>query len=209
MKEYINILKRISDDYIIMAVEKNEFIYRDYEADNVIHLQEELCVAIDVIVDGMVRVERLDEDGETLTISDFYRGDVLGGNLIFSGNPRYPMIITAKRKTRILSIKREILFEMLQKYPEFLGEYLRYMSDHSAILANTIRYTLGSNLRQRILNYLNYMKDRKDNNTIELEFSKKELALRLGVQRTSLSRELSKMKDEGIIEYDRKSITLL
>ncbi len=39
--------------------------------------------------------------------------------------------------------------------------------------------------------------------------SKKELADRFGVQRPSLFRELKKMKKEGLIDYDHKSIVIL
>ena len=39
--------------------------------------------------------------------------------------------------------------------------------------------------------------------------SKKEWADKLGVQRPSLSRELIKMKEEGIIDYDKDTISIL
>jgi len=39
--------------------------------------------------------------------------------------------------------------------------------------------------------------------------SKKSLAERIGAERTSLSRELRKMKDEDLITYNNKYITVL
>ncbi|HPE16011.1 MAG TPA: helix-turn-helix domain-containing protein, partial [Oscillospiraceae bacterium] len=39
--------------------------------------------------------------------------------------------------------------------------------------------------------------------------TKKALAERIGVQRTSLSRELAKMRDDGLIKFDIDSIELL
>ncbi|HSH36268.1 helix-turn-helix domain-containing protein [Schnuerera sp.] len=39
--------------------------------------------------------------------------------------------------------------------------------------------------------------------------SKKELAERLGIQRPSLFRELRKMKEEKLIDYNHKSIVIL
>ncbi|MEA4939555.1 MAG: helix-turn-helix domain-containing protein, partial [Christensenella sp.] len=44
---------------------------------------------------------------------------------------------------------------------------------------------------------------------IKLEITKKALAERIGVQRTSLSRELTKMRDEGLIDFDSESIKVL
>ena len=46
-------------------------------------------------------------------------------------------------------------------------------------------------------------------NRIKLNTTKKSLAEKIGVQRTSLSRELAKMRDDGLILFDTDSITLL
>lgn len=47
------------------------------------------------------------------------------------------------------------------------------------------------------------------NMVIKLNISKKDLAERFGVQRTSLSRELNKMRKDGILDFDAKSISIL
>ncbi len=64
-------------------------------------------------------------------------------------------------------------------------------------------------LREKILSYLQVQVQRQGDGEIELMESKKALAERFGVQRTSLSRELKKMKDEGLIDYDTKGIQIL
>ncbi|MDD4504112.1 MAG: helix-turn-helix domain-containing protein, partial [Clostridiaceae bacterium] len=58
-------------------------------------------------------------------------------------------------------------------------------------------------IRQKICEslYDEYMKQKQL--TINLQMNRNEWAERLGVQRPSLSRELIKMRKEGIIDYDR------
>jgi len=46
-------------------------------------------------------------------------------------------------------------------------------------------------------------------NIIKLEVTKKDVAEKVGVQRSSLSRELNKMRKDGLIEYDAFSITIV
>lgn len=48
----------------------------------------------------------------------------------------------------------------------------------------------------------------KNNTTIKLSISKKELAKKFGIQRPSLFRELKKMKEEGLIDYNHKYIRI-
>ena len=59
------------------------------------------------------------------------------------------------------------------------------------------------------MNYLDYECKKQGSNHIRLPITKKALAERMGVARTSLSRELGKMREEGVIEFDRDTITLL
>ena len=52
-------------------------------------------------------------------------------------------------------------------------------------------------IREKVLTLL----ARQEENEIKLAFNRNELADYLGVNRAALSRELSKMKEEGIIDY--------
>ena len=58
------------------------------------------------------------------------------------------------------------------------------------------------------MDFLILESNRQNSKKITLSISKKELADRFGIERPSLQRELSKMRDEGIIQYDARSITL-
>ena len=98
---------------------------------------------------------------------------------------------------------------MLSEFPSFLKVYLEFVSNHTFILGDKIKHYVNKTIRECILNYLAYERKLQNSNQIRLGISKKDLADRIGVQRTSLSRELTKMRDEGIIDYDRNSITLI
>ena len=59
------------------------------------------------------------------------------------------------------------------------------------------------------MNYLNYESKKQNSNCIKLNITKKAIAEKIGVQRTSLSRELAKMRKDGLIQFDSDMITLL
>jgi CRP-like cAMP-binding protein len=63
-------------------------------------------------------------------------------------------------------------------------------------------------LRENLLLYLREEAEKQGGMTIRLSISKKELAHRLGVERTSLSRTLALLRDEGVLSFDRERITL-
>lgn len=187
----------------------NRFTVRTYAKDAVIHFEGESCLQLEVIVSGEIVVERIDESGRLLTVAEFLANDILGGNIIFSQTPQYPMTITAKQTSVILGIDKELLFELFCAYPAFLRRYLEYISDHSTILSFKIRDDVDRTIRESILRFLKRERKKQKTNRIILGMTKKALADRMGVQRTSLSRELAKMKKDGIVDFDTDSITIL
>lgn len=180
-----------------------------YRSNNMIHLDGEMCTKLEIIISGTIVVERIDESGHLLTVSEFTRGDILGGNLLFSRNPYFPMTITSKSDAKLLEINKETLIDLLNSHHEFLLTYLQFLSDRTFVLSDKIKHYMGRTIRESILNYLNYERKKQHTDTIRLPMTKKELAETIGIQRTSLSRELAKMRDDGLVVYDRETITLL
>ena len=179
-----------------------------YGKNNIVHFVGEVCSKLVIILAGKVVIERIDESGNLMTIAEFLSGDVLGGNLMFSKNPYYPMTVTAKEATLILEINKDRLFQLFSDNHEFLRSYLEYVSDHTVILGDRIKHYVNRTIRESIISYLNYECKKQNSTTIKLSMTKKALAERIGVQRTSLSRELAKMREDGLIEFSPISIIL-
>ena len=203
------VIKSLPDKDILTNLKNGKFKITSYEKNSVIHFDGETCSKLEIILSGKVVVDRIDESGNLLTISEFYRDDILGGNLLFSKNPYYPMTISTQLQTNILEIDREVLFELLCNNPVFLRTYLELISDHAFILGDKIKHYINKTIRESIMNYLRYESKKQNSNHIKLNITKKALAEKIGVQRTSLSRELAKMRKDGLISFDTDSITLL
>lgn len=203
------LLNTLRAEQIIRLFEEGKFKIVCYKKDSVVHFDGEVCTKLEIILSGKIVVERIDESGNVLTISDFYSDDVLGGNLIFSSNPRYPMTVMSRLPTVILEISKDVLFDLFCTNQLFLRTYLEFISDHASILSDKIKHYINKSIRESIINYLNYEQKRQNSNKIKLTMPKKMLAEKIGVQRTSLSRELKKMKDDGLILYDTLFITII
>lgn len=180
-----------------------------YGKNNIMHFSGEVCGKLEIILSGKVIVERIDESGDIMTIAEFFSDEILGGNLLFSRNPHYPLTITAKQPTIIVEIGKERLFHLFSENQEFLKRYLEFVSDHATILGDKIKHYINKSIRESIMSYLDYERKQQNSNHIILSVTKKDLAEKMGVQRTSLSRELAKMRYDGLIKYDAKSIEVL
>lgn len=185
------------------------FEIKKYRQGEIIHFDGDHCHSIEIIIYGQVVIERIDDAGNLMTITEFLPDDILGGNLLFSKNPHYPMMVTAKTDSTLLSIPKILVFDFCATNIEFLRVYLEYISDHSILLGDKIKHYVNRSIRESLIAYLKSEYKLQNNQTLQLRISKKSLADRIGVQRTSLSRELQKMKNEGLVDYDKTSISIL
>ena len=205
----IDLMKSITPQEIESYLIEGSCKITQYKKNNIVHFVGEVCSKLEIILSGKVVIERIDESGNLMTIAEFLGGDVLGGNLMFSKNPYYPMTVTAKEATPILEINKDRLFRLFSDNHEFLSSYLEYVSDHTVILGDRIKHYVNRTIRESIISYLNFEAKKQNSSIIKLSMTKKALAERIGVQRTSLSRELAKMREDGLIEFNSVSITLL
>ena len=181
------LIKSLSGEDILTNLKSGKFKVTSYKKSSVVHFDGERCSKLEIILSGKVVVDRIGESGNLLTISEFYNDDILGGNLLFSKYPYYPMTVLTQLPTDILEIDRETLFELFCNNPIFLRTYLELTSDRAFILGNKIKHYINKTIRESIMNYLNYESKIQNSNRIKLNTTKKALAEKIGVQRTSLS----------------------
>ena len=119
------------------------------------------------------------------------------------------MTVLAKSDATILHIKKELVLRFCQINVIFLVNFLESISDKTLILTDKIKSLSMKTIRQCIIDFLVYESYSQNTSTVKLELTKKELAEKFGIQRPSLSRELNKMRKDGLIDYDAYSITII
>jgi len=215
MLDFISILentelfKDISMSTINHLFVQDSFNIKTYKKNSVIYFQNEKCVTFDIVLKGIVSVQSTDEKGNYISISDFTIGSELGGNLLFSHKNFYPMMVLAKTEVTLIHLKKDLVLSLCQSNTTFLSKFLHSISDKTLILTDKIKTLSLKSIRQCIIDFLMYESYVQKSNIIKLEVTKKDLAEKFGVQRSSLSREINKMRKDGLIEYDAFSITIV
>lgn len=192
-------------DYMI----RGKFTSKSYNKNQIIHFEAEACTFVSIILSGEIAVERIGEKGDLMTVNRFTRGDLIGANLIFSSTAVYPMTVVAKKSSKVLIIEKDTLIGLLHDYPEFMMGYLGLISDLTVLIGTKMKNRVSRTIRDSILIFINKQYVLQNSYTIALNISKKAIAEMFGISRTSLSRELQKMKADNLIDYDNKTITIL
>lgn len=175
----------------------------------IVHLVGEACTYFEIIASGQVVVERIDEAGNLLTISTLTKGDILGANLVFSSAPFFPMTVTATEETHIYRLSKAAVKTLCTNDEAILDAVLTTLSNRSLYLGDFIKRLSKRSIRDQLNDYIHQQYKLQNQNPIKLPASKTYLAGQFGIARTSLSRELQKMKEDGLIDFTATTITLL
>lgn len=181
---------------------------RQYDKGQLVHLQAEVCGQVDIILRGELAVQNIIESGNVLTLSVISARDIVGASLIFSSRNVYPMTVAATCPTTLLHLKRELIVSLCNSSERFMLGFMGAISDKTLFLTDRINAISLKTIRESIIDFLSYESLMQKNHVVTLGMSKKDLAQRLGVQRTSLSRELNKMRKDGLVQYNARTITL-
>ncbi|WP_026894182.1 Crp/Fnr family transcriptional regulator [Clostridiisalibacter paucivorans] len=214
IKKYIDIISHMELFNMFSNEELSTFFHvtlcriSKHKKDEILYFQNERCSTMDIILEGELFVQKIDEKGSVLTLSSFAAPNTIGGNLLFSSKNIYPMTISCRSNTIILHIKKELIIKLCQKHELFLVNFLKSTSDKALILTDKINSISLKTIRERIIDFLIYEYYRQNSLVIELNISKKALAERFGIRRPSLSRELNKMRKDKLIDFNAKTITI-
>lgn len=181
---------------------------RTYRKGTVIYLQNQACQSLDLLLRGEVAVQKLDEKGSVLTVTQLRAGDTMGGHSAFADIRAYTMTVSAKTDCIILHMEPEFVLDLCQRDKRFLRQLLHTLANKAVTISAKLKAVTLKTIRQSINECLAEEYRRQGTCAIKLRVSRKEWAELIGVQRPSLSRELGKMRDEGLIDFSGRWVRI-
>ncbi|MBO3388829.1 Crp/Fnr family transcriptional regulator [Clostridium perfringens] len=181
---------------------------KSYLKEDLLFSEGEYCDFLSVVIEGKIEIQKLDSNGNILVVATLNKGNVFGENLLFGDRNFYPMSVVAKENSQVLHIKKDYIYKLCSSNEPFLRELLRILSNKALNLSSKLKQVTMKSIREMICNYLLKKYNKEKSTTIKLEFSRKDWADKLGVQRPSLSRELMKMRDAGLIDFSKNIIEI-
>ena len=164
-----------------------------------------------IVLEGCISQTIMDENGNRINVDHIQAGEVFGADRAVSGWSDSVVELRAVTACRILFLNFSVLLEPNTTGCPFRARMttnlLRDFATQSLFLNQRLQILGQKKLRDKIKVYFQTLHIRK-NGVIDLPFSRHELADYLYADRSALSRELCRMRDEGIIEMQGRSILL-
>ncbi len=198
----IALFQGIRQDILLSAFSSKDYRIGMYEKGDIVHLALERMVYLDVLLEGSLQGSKQMEKG-IKKMRRWRAGSLLGAELLFAERDNIPWGITAATEAVVLHMKKPLVLRLCALSEDFLKGFLKLCSEST--FSPRAPRTL---LREQIMDYLLMECHRQENKRIHLAFTKKEWARRMGVHYSSLFRELNALREEGVLTYDKSSVTL-
>jgi len=184
-----------------------------YQANDLITLEGHPFTGIGVVLEGEVKVTKTNEAGERIMMSILGVGSIFGEMVAFSSINQWPATVMANTETNVLFIKPEVIVSqcshMCQGHRQLTINLLHLISDKALALNRKVSYLSIKSMRGKLAKFLMEEHQRQQKQTFDIRFNRNELAEFLNVSRPSMSRELSRMKEEGLLDYYQNTFRLL
>ena len=166
---------------------------------------------VGIVLEGTITASKPLADGSTVVISRMGAGGVLA-DVLAGGRSRSPVNVTAAEDCLALYLPCAALLHpckaLHSAHLKLLQNWLETISDKYFALDRRLELICCKSLRGRICMWLLEQRDRCGADVFSTSMTRTELAAFLNCDRSALSRELSRMQDEGLIELFRGSFKL-
>lgn len=165
-----------------------------------------------IVVSGQVRVEVADAWGGIAILEILEPGSLFAHSYACSMQP-LDIDVVADTACEVLFIKVERIIHpcpnQCECHAHITSNLMRSLAQRNLDMDRRAMAMTPKTIRGKILTYLSQQKKIAGSNTFSIPYSQTKLANHLSVDRSALSNELSKLRREGIIDYQGTTFKLL
>lgn len=198
----VPIFSELSDEELLKIT--SLIMRRKYSRGELIVMEGEPASSLIIINHGRIKSYRYTPDGKEQILYIFSEGDFFGEmSLLSKREAAYNA--EALEDTNVCLIRREDFQELLRNHPEISLKVMEEMGRRLEKMENMVQNMGSSDVELRVNMILlefskKYGIDGPKGRIVELPLSREGIANYIGVTRETVSRKLSRLQDEGIIE---------
>ena len=176
-----------------------------FEAENIRHLGIVLCGAVDMVKEDLW--------GNRTMLVRTRRGEVFGETFACGSDSLSTVTFLVSEDAQILFLPFDRVMHSCSMACQFhhrlVMNTVRIIANKNRDLMRKVEVVSKRSIREKLLAYLSIQAQALGSRYFEIPLGRIELAEYLCVDRSALTRELAKMKEEGLIDFDRNCFRML
>ncbi len=219
MKKYIPILRRtklfagVSEDEISTMLSCLDARLHEYKKGEYVLRQGEHLNHITVLVSGELHIQRDDYWGNRAIVNRIAVGEMFGEAYIApeSGALLNDVVAVEDSVAIFFDVRRIItVCSSACRFHAMVVQNLFFaISEKNRTLVQKLGHISKRTTREKLISYLSEEAKRQNSASFTIPFNRQQLADFLSVDRSAMSNELCKMRDDGLLEFEKNQFKLL
>lgn len=185
---------------------------RHYKKNSFIFMTGDDVTVIGIVLTGNVHIIQEDFWGNRAILAGIEAGGLFGEAFSCAETARIPVSALAVQPSDILLIDYRRIITTCSSacafHTELIQNMLRILAGKNVMLTRKMEFLTRRTTRDKLLSYLSAQAQQAGSNEFTIPFNRQELAEYLSVDRSAMSSELSKMRDNGILSFQRNQFKL-
>ena len=166
-----------------------------------------------VVLAGEVEMISEDYFGKKSLLTVLPVGSVFGESYSCVKARNRSIAYQASGKCRVLLLDYDRILHACKLVCRFhhrmIENMVELIAEKNLELIEKLEVTSRTSIREKLLTYLTRQAERTGSATFQVPMGRTELAEYLCADRSAMTRELSRMREEGLIDFDKRTFTLL
>ena len=209
----IDLFRGLSEQEMEKALDVFRSEEKTYEKDSAILLAGDKTDRMGLVLEGSVRIETNDYWGNRTILSLLVEGGYFAETFAYLKDEVVLVDVVANEACRVMFLTISNLEgKALRDEPwanQIRSNLLSIAIRKNLMFSKRNLHTSPKLIRGRVMSFLNSYALEMKSRTFTVPFNRRQMADYLNVERTALSKELGKMKKEGLIQFDRNRFSIL
>jgi len=219
MKNYWNVLKTVqlfkgieeTDLQSLLACLAAKSVH--FEKGQTVFSYGESIEKFGIVLSGQVQVVQDDYYGNRSILGKIDIGNLFGESFACTGIKTLPVSVITTTESELLFIDCRRLAVPCARacgfHSKLIQNMLHIVSMKNILLTQKIEFTSKRTTREKLLAYLSSEAKKSGGSRFCIPFNRQELADYLSVERSAMSAELSKLRDDGVLRFNKNQFELL
>ncbi|MBQ8604444.1 MAG: Crp/Fnr family transcriptional regulator [Oscillospiraceae bacterium] len=200
----------LSDQRIQAVLDSTGYTQKKYSAGDIIVHQGDAVHNIGIVTAGSATGKKYTANGEEIVVSVLTENKIFGDVLSGADGFASPVTVQARTDCTVLFINYEkLLYSPHPQAHRILQNMIQNISLKYFAQNKRMEILMMKSVRSKVTAYLEWQRSAKGSRSFSIDMDRQLMADFLGVERSALSRELSRMKKDGLIDYHKNSFVLL
>ena len=219
MEKYLNILRtcplfaQIREDHLLRMLGCLGAKVVQFDKKYTILAEGKPAKYIGIVLSGSAQIMQMDYYGNRSLLAVSGPGEMFGEAFACAETKALPVSVIAGEPSDIMLIDCSHILHTCSNncgfHQQMIFNLMKDLATKTIAFHKKVEITSKRSTREKLITYLSIYAKKVNSNKFEIPFDRQELADYLEVERSGLSAEISKLRNEGIIESNKNHFKLL